>query len=104
MQTEILAGNRRKFTVTFQVPDESGALTDPTTVTFYRRRVDGSDAGEQWVAPDPAISHDSTGVYSLTIDFDDPGVFAVGAQGTGTCKAYDEARIEIEPVRAKPAP
>jgi hypothetical protein len=114
---EFLAGNRRKFTATFGVPNEDPdadpdtlfedadgnefVKTDPTTVTFYRRLLLPNAETESWDDGDDEVDHEDTGVFSIELDFDDHGPYAVGVQGTGAVQAYDEVKVEAEKQTAR---
>jgi hypothetical protein len=99
----IVAGNRRTFTVAFAVPDGAGVAIDPTTVKFYRLLKYGPDAPEIFVyGTDSEVARDALGIYTATLDFDTPGTYVVGAEGTGSCHAYTpEVVIVVKPAVAK---
>jgi hypothetical protein len=99
-----LEGNRRVYTATFKVPDETGDLTDPTTVTFYRRKLGSGSLTslESWVyGTDSEVQKTSVGVFTFTIGYQDDGRYVIGAGGTGTCEAYDEIDVEVLNAKAR---
>ncbi|MFL5954775.1 MAG: hypothetical protein ACJ76I_11785 [Gaiellaceae bacterium] len=103
-QIVIVAGNRRTFTVAFTVPDVAGAPIDPTTVKFYRLLKYAPGPPETFVyGADSEVERDELGVYTATLDFDTPGTYVVGAEGTGAnCHAYSpEVVIVVKPAVAK---
>lgn len=101
---EILQGNQRKVTATFKVRgvgDPAGDttnwdLTDPTTVTFARKRLRAADSTiETWTYAAAQITRESLGVYSKILDFDSNGSYRVGSRGTGACKANEEVTVVV---------
>lgn len=111
LTTEILEGNLRKLTATFRTPGVDADLddvttwdlTDPTTATFTRKRRRASSSTlETWVyATDMEVTRDSVGVYSIVLAFADPGSWVVGAEGTGTCTAYEETGVDVTEAEAR---
>lgn len=99
-----LEGNRRIYTATFKVPDDAGDLTDPTTVTFYRRKIGAGslDDLETFVYDtDNEVQKTSTGIYTFTIGYSDDGRYVVGVEGTGSCVAYEEIDVEVKNAKAR---
>jgi hypothetical protein len=94
-------GNKRIVRATFRVPDDTGALTDPSAVTFTARR----QLGGVWQTPTPyvylvagEVTRASLGVFEFTF-IPGEGTWAVHVQGTGT--AYAAAEVEFIAGRAK---
>lgn len=50
---------------------------------------------------DDEVTHVSTGVFSIELDFPDRGAYAVGAQGTGAAAAYAETLVEVTAARTR---
>lgn len=107
---EILEGNLRRLVVTFLVPDDDSDLddlttwvqTDPTTVTFTRRRMDDPAASlETWTYAGGQITRDSEGVYGKVLSFLDDGTYILGAEGTGACQTYVETTLVVHNAKAR---
>jgi hypothetical protein len=99
-----LEGNSRIYTSTFKVPDENGTATDPTTVTFFRRKIgDGLLANlESYVyGTDSEVLKTAVGEYTFTIAFDEDGEYVIGVEGTGTCQAYEEIEVSVRNAKAR---
>src|SRR4051794_27284124 len=91
-----LEGNRRIYTATFKVPDDAGDLTDPTTVTFYRRKIGSGSLTdlESWsYGTDSEVQRASIGVFTFEIGYSDDGHYVIGVGGTGACEAYEEIEV-----------
>jgi len=81
---QFLEGNRRRYTATFKVPDANGALTDPSTVTFYRRKLGSgllTDRETYVYGTDVAVVRDSVGVFHIDLSYSDDGRYTVAAKG-----------------------
>ena len=68
--------------------DSDGVLADPDTVTFTLRKPDG-------VLSTLPVTHVSPGVYQVTIDPDQAGVWWFGWATTGDPKLYDEDSFTV---------
>jgi hypothetical protein len=100
---QFLEGNSRRYTATFKVPDAAGVATDPTTVVFYRRRLDGGSSPlETYTYGVDAVVKDATGVYHLDLSYPDDGPYVVGVEGTGVCEAYAEIDVKVGNAKARP--
>lgn len=111
LSVEILEGNLRRLKATFRVPGvganlddpSTWTLTDPTTVTFRRKRLGVADSTiESWTYAANEITRDSLGVYEKVLDFETDGSWRVSAEGTGACQAYDEAAVIVKNAEARP--
>lgn len=99
---EFLEGNRRKYTATFKVPNETGNLTDPNPVTFYRRKLGSGPANpETYVYGASAVARQSLGIYTLELSYSENGRYVIGAQGEGPCEAYVEMNAVVENAKAR---
>lgn len=110
LTVQILEGNLRRLKATFLVPGVGADLndpstwtpTDPSTVTFTRKRLGQPDSTiESWTYAAAQIVKDSVGVYEKILDFETDGTWRLGAQGTGTCQAYDEITIVVKNAEAR---
>jgi hypothetical protein len=75
----------------------TGALTDPTTVTF-KTKVGESGAVTTYVyGTDAELVKDSTGVFHVDLPFTQAGTHYYRFVGTGAVKAAVEDELEVEP-------
>lgn len=101
---QFLEGNRRRYTATFKVPDENGAVTDPSPVNFYRRKL-GTDPAtlETYLyGVDDDVVRVSAGVYQIDLDYPTDGRYVIGAEGGGPCTAYAELDVVVGNAKARP--
>ena len=70
----------------------SNALTDPTTVTVFIQKPDGTRISETT----PTVTHVSPGVYSYILTVDQAGIWRWRFEGTGTVQAADERTFEVK--------
>lgn len=87
-------GDERSLKATFT--DETGSVTDPSTVTFQLRNPSGTVVTEVYNDPGSTVVKESTGVYSRKTLFNLSGQWIVRWAGAGV---YDEAREEVIWVR-----
>lgn len=81
------------YTLESQNRNAAGALADPTSVNFYYKKPDGSTA----VAASGDIQHPSTGIYTLSLIFDQPGVWYFGVVATGNPQSYQSKIVYVIP-------
>ena len=102
----LVEGNKRIVRATFRVPDEDGALTDPTAVTFTaRKRREQGDPASAY-APTayvylaaPEVVRESLGIFKLTLEPVE-GTWAVHVQGTQACHAAAEIGFVVDRAEA----
>jgi len=102
---KFLEGNRRRYTATFKVPDQNGVLTDPTTITFYRRKEADPNPETYVYNTDIAVVREGQGIYHVDLSYsssDADGRYWVGVKGTGTCEAFDELEVLVQKAKSKP--
>lgn len=87
-------GSALRSTATFKV---SGALTDPSTVTFKYKKPDGSTA--TWTYGGGQIVKSSTGVYYTVLSLDASGTWVYRWEGTGTAKGAKERMLQVAPTK-----
>lgn len=72
----------------------SGSNTDPTTVSLFVRKPDGTTATYTYAAS--AITKDSTGHFSKQITLDQRGVWYYAWTGTGSCQAGTSGTLTVK--------
>lgn len=90
---EINIGTRVTFTGHFT--DEDGAAKDPTSVTAWARRPDGTMVSPAPVASSAAV----VGDWDASVLIDQSGRWYVGMQGFGNVEAANETAFEVPPTR-----
>lgn len=88
----VTVGSRNRATVTFKV---GTTPTDPTAVTAKVLSPDGLLVASYVYGSDNELVKDSTGVYHVDVDVNDPGPWTVRFQGTGAVVAADEVTIDV---------
>lgn len=85
---EFVIGQEITSTVTFR-SRASGALVDPTTVTWRVRKPDGNELTYVYGVA-AQVTKTGTGIYVGKITVDQAGLFASNWKGTGAVIAADE--------------
>lgn len=107
MAIEVLVeGNQRVVRAEFRVPDASGTLTNPTTVTFTARK--RRESGDKASAYAPTayvfgvaseVTNPSVGAFELRFA-PAQGTWAVYVAGTGAAHAADEISFVVDRAEA----
>lgn len=74
----------------------TGAVADPSTVTFSVRSPSGVITTYTY-GTDAEVVKSSTGVYYVMVDANEVGIWHYRFASTGTGKAADEEKFEVEP-------
>lgn len=90
MAVEFDINDAPTFRCNFKV---SGVDTDPTTVSLFVRKPDGSSA--TYTYGGATIARDSLGNFSKQITLDQRGVWFYAWTGTGACVAAAEGTITV---------
>jgi hypothetical protein len=89
---DVYAGTAVAVTATFV--DPTGAVTDPTTVTFKFKA--GAAATISWTYAAGQVTKVSTGVYTATLDTTGlAGNWTVEILGTGACAAVSSVSFAV---------
>jgi hypothetical protein len=91
-------GNKRIVRATFRVPDDTGALTDPSAVTYTARKRGGTPTAYVYLTAGE-VTRVSQGIFELAF-IPAEGTWDVHVQGTGTAYAAGEIAFVVERARA----
>jgi hypothetical protein len=94
----LVEGNKRIVRASFRVPDDAGALTDPTTVTFTARKR-GAASEDYIFGTDAEVTKFAVGVFDFTYTPAE-GTWAVHVQGTGAAHAAGEVQFIVSRAEA----
>lgn len=92
----LVEGNQRIVRARFRVPDDEGALTDPSTLTFTARRR-GASPTEYVFGTDAEVTRtqgEPVGVFDFSF-VPEEGTWAVHVQGTGAAHAAGEVEFQV---------
>lgn len=96
--SQFMRGNKVVVSAEFRVPDSTGTLTDPATVTYTAKERNGAATAYVYGTA-PEVTKTATGKYELAF-VPAEGSWSVHVQGTGSAYAADEVSFTIDHSRA----
>jgi hypothetical protein len=90
-----LVGDKPRFSATFRIAVTAVAY-DPSSVTAIVRRPNGLET-EYVYGVGADVQHDDVGVYSLAVEFDEPGDWTVRFKSGGNLVSAHETHVNVRP-------